>query len=98
MLFGDGTQGGHFYSPPPPVYSPPARTFMTMDPNIHEAHRRDRRRRRLPSLLLLTIIVIVGASWVGLFGFLGSTSAMGTDEEVEGRSTTCTTGWRPSIA
>ena len=58
---------------------------MTMDPNIHEAHRRDRRRRRLPSLLLLTIIVIVGASWIGLFGFLGSTSAMGTVQEVEER-------------
>ncbi len=58
---------------------------MTMDPNIHEAHRRDRRRRRLPSLLLLTIIVIVGASWIGLFGFLGSTSAMGTAQEVEER-------------
>ena len=56
-----------------------------MDPNIHEAHRRDRRRRRLPSLLLLTIIVIVGAGWVGLFGFLGSTSAMGTAQDVEER-------------
>ena len=54
-----------------------------MDPNIHEAHRRDRRRRRLPSLLLLTIIVIVVASWVGLFGFLGSTAAMGTAQSLE---------------
>ncbi len=56
-----------------------------MDPNIHEAHRRDRRRRRLPSLLLLTIIVIVVASWIGLFGFLGSTAAMGTAQSLEER-------------
>ncbi len=56
-----------------------------MDPNIHEAHRRDRRRRRLPSLLLLTIIVIVVAGWIGLFGFLGSTAAMGTAQSLEQR-------------
>jgi penicillin-binding protein 1A len=56
---------------------------MTMDPNIHEAHRRDRRHRRLPSLLLLVILVIVAASWIGLFGFLGSTAAMGTAQELE---------------
>ena len=56
-----------------------------MDPNIHEAHRRDRQGRRLPSLLLLTIIVIVVASWVGLFGFLGSTAAMGTAQSLEER-------------
>ena len=56
-----------------------------MDPNIHEAHRRDRRRRRLPSLLLLTIIVIVVAGWIGLFGFLGSTAAMGTAQSLEER-------------
>jgi len=58
---------------------------MTMDPNIHEAHRKDRRRRRLPSLLLLAILGMVAASWVGLFGFLGSTAAMGTVEDLEER-------------
>ncbi len=56
-----------------------------MDRNIHEAHRRDRRRRRLPALLLLVILVIVGATWIGLFGFLGSTAAMGTAEQLEDR-------------
>ncbi|GMQ86044.1 MAG: hypothetical protein BMS9Abin07_1616 [Acidimicrobiia bacterium] len=56
---------------------------MTMDPNFHKAHRRDRRRRRLPSLLLLTIIVIVVAGWIGLFGFLGSTAALGTAQSLE---------------
>jgi len=58
---------------------------MTMDPNIHEAHRRDRRRRRLPSLLLLAILAVVVASWIGLFGFLGSTAAMGTADDIEDR-------------
>jgi len=58
---------------------------MTMDPNIHEAHRRDRRLRRLPALLLLVIIAIVAAAWIGLFGFLGSTAAMGTVDDLEER-------------
>jgi penicillin-binding protein 1A len=56
-----------------------------MEPNIHEAHRRDRRRRRLPAILLLTLIVIVASAWVGLFGFLGTTSAMGTVQDLEDR-------------
>jgi penicillin-binding protein 1A len=56
-----------------------------MDPNIHEAHRQDRRRRRLPSLILIAVVTIMGAAWVGLFGFLGSTSALGTVEDLEDR-------------
>ncbi len=54
-----------------------------MDPNIHEAHRQDRRRRRLPGLILLAVIATVGAGWLGLFGFLGSTAALGTVEDLE---------------
>ncbi|MEN8113524.1 MAG: transglycosylase domain-containing protein [Actinomycetota bacterium] len=56
-----------------------------MDPNIHEAHRQDRRRRRLPGLILLAVLAIVGAAWIGLFGFLGSTAALGTVEDLEDR-------------
>ena len=56
-----------------------------MDPNIHEAHRGDRKRRRLPSLILLAVVTVIGAGWVGLFGFLGSNAALGTVEAIEDR-------------
>jgi membrane peptidoglycan carboxypeptidase len=56
-----------------------------MDPNIHEAHRRDRRYRRLPAVILLAIIALAGAAWLGLFGFLGSNAALGTVEDLETR-------------
>ncbi len=56
-----------------------------MDSNIHQAHRDDRRRRRLPALLLLAIVIVVGAGWIGLFGFLGSNAALGTVEDLEDR-------------
>jgi membrane peptidoglycan carboxypeptidase len=56
-----------------------------MDPNIHEAHRNDRKRRRLPSFILLAVVTVIGAGWVGLFGFLGSNAALGTVEAVEER-------------
>ncbi len=56
-----------------------------MDPNIHEAHRNERMRRRLPSSILLAVITVIGAGWVGLFGFLGSSAALGTVEDVEER-------------
>jgi len=54
-----------------------------MDPNIHKAHREDRRRRRLPALILLAIVTVVGAGWIGLFGFLSSNAALGTVESFE---------------
>ena len=54
-----------------------------MDPNIHEAHRIDRKRRRLPGLILLAVLTVVGAGWLGLFGFLSSTAALGTVEDLE---------------
>ncbi len=56
-----------------------------MDPNIHEAHRDERMRRRLPSSILLAVITVIGAGWIGLFGFLGSSAALGTVEDVEER-------------
>jgi len=56
-----------------------------MEPNIHEAHRGDRRRRRLPAFILLAVVTVVGAAWVGLFGFLGSNAALGTVEDLEER-------------
>jgi len=39
----------------------------------------------LPSLILIAVVTIMGAAWVGLFGFLGSTSALGTVEDLEDR-------------
>ena len=54
-----------------------------MDPNIHEAHRSDRRRRRLPGLILLAVLTVVGAGWLGLFGFLSANAALGTVEDLE---------------
>ena len=56
-----------------------------MEPNIHEAHRVDRKRRRLPAFILLAVVTVVGAGWVGLFGFLGSNAALGTVEDIEER-------------
>lgn len=58
---------------------------VTMDPNIHEAHRRDRRYRRLPAMIVLALIAIVGGAWLGLFGFLAGNSALGTVEDFEDR-------------
>jgi penicillin-binding protein 1A len=56
-----------------------------MEPNIHEVHRDDRKRRRLPAFILLAVVTVVGAGWVGLFGFLGSNAALGTVEDIEER-------------
>ena len=39
----------------------------------------------MPSLILIAVVTIMGAAWVGLFGFLGSTSALGTVEDLEDR-------------
>jgi len=56
-----------------------------MEPNIHEIHRRDRRGRRLPAFAALGVVAIVGATWVGLFGFLGANAAYGTVHELQDR-------------
>lgn len=56
-----------------------------MEPNIHEVHRLDRTRRRVPALIMLAVVTVIGAGWVGLFGFLGSNAALGTVEDIEER-------------
>ncbi|RPI24437.1 MAG: penicillin-binding protein, partial [Actinobacteria bacterium] len=54
-----------------------------MDPTIHEAHRMERRGRRLPSVVLIGVIVVIGATWVGFFAFLGSNAAFGTVQDLQ---------------
>lgn len=56
-----------------------------MEPSIHEVQRNDRKRRRLPAFILIAVIAVFGASWIGLFGFLGSNAALGTVEDLEDR-------------
>ena len=56
-----------------------------MEPNIHDIHRRERRGRRLPALAALGVLVVVGATWLGLFEFLGTNAAYGTVQELEDR-------------
>jgi len=56
-----------------------------MEPSIHQIHRAERRGRRLPALALLAVVVVLGATWVGLFGFLGGDAAFGTVEGLERR-------------
>ena len=54
-----------------------------MEPPIREVERSERNRRRLPALIGLAIVVVVGATWLGLFGFLGVNTAYGTVTAVE---------------
>ncbi|HHC07650.1 MAG TPA: PASTA domain-containing protein [Actinobacteria bacterium] len=56
-----------------------------MEPNIHQIHRRDRRGRRLPAFAALAVFVVLGATWFGLFSFLGSSAAYGTLRDLERR-------------
>lgn len=43
----------------------------------------ERRGRRLPAAVIAGLVVVLGATWVGLFGFLGANAAFGTAEDVE---------------
>lgn len=54
-----------------------------MEPPIRRIEREERQQRRVPALIGLAIVVVVGATWVGLFGFLGVNTAYGTATEVE---------------
>ncbi|MGI9665488.1 MAG: transglycosylase domain-containing protein [Acidimicrobiia bacterium] len=54
-----------------------------MEPPIRDIERIERHQRRLPALIGLAIVVIVGATWVGLFGFLTVNTAYGTVSDVE---------------
>jgi membrane peptidoglycan carboxypeptidase len=54
-----------------------------MDPSIHLIERQERRGRRLPALAMLGVIAILGATWAGLFNFLGTNAAFGTVTDLE---------------
>lgn len=49
-----------------------------MEPTIREVERQERHRRRAPALIGISIMVVVGATWFGLFSFLGMNTAYGT--------------------
>ena len=53
-----------------------------MEPEIRSVERKERQRRRFPALIGLGVVVLVAATWVGLFNFLGVNSAFGTVETV----------------
>ena len=53
-----------------------------MQPEIRRVEAKERRWRRLPSFIGLGVIVVLAATWIGLFGFLGVNSAYGTVEAV----------------
>jgi membrane peptidoglycan carboxypeptidase len=55
----------------------------SVEPSIRDIERRERTRRRVPALIGLTIVVVVGATWFGLFGFIGLNTAYGTVTDVE---------------
>ena len=54
-----------------------------MEPPIRDIERIEQRSRRLPAVLGLAVVVVVGATWVGLFGFLGMNTAHGAAQELE---------------
>lgn len=56
-----------------------------MEPPIRQIERSERERRRVPALIGLLIVVLIGATWFGLFAFLGVNTAYGTAEELEAR-------------
>ena len=56
-----------------------------MDPSIHLEERRERRGRRIPALAFIGVITILGASLVGMFGFLEANAAFGTVQDLESR-------------
>lgn len=43
----------------------------------------ERRGRRLPAAVIIGLIVVLGATWVGLFGFLTTNAAFGTVQDIE---------------
>jgi membrane peptidoglycan carboxypeptidase len=54
-----------------------------MEPSIHLIERQERRGRRLPALAMLGVVAILGATWAGLFNFLGANAAFGTVTDLE---------------
>jgi len=53
-----------------------------MDISIHEAQQIERRGRRFVAFAILAAIVVVSATWVGLFAFLGVNTAQETMQDV----------------
>ncbi|HEX2420887.1 MAG TPA: hypothetical protein VHL55_04745, partial [Acidimicrobiia bacterium] len=49
---------------------------------IHQMEARERRGRWFPALAGLLSIALLGATWIGLFTFLGANSAYGTIDKV----------------
>ena len=49
-----------------------------MEPEIRNIEKAERNRKRLPAMLGIGVIVVVSATWIGLFGFLGANTAYGT--------------------
>ncbi len=56
-----------------------------MDPSIHLEERRERRGRRIPALAVIGVVAVLGASLLGLFGFLETNAAFGTVQDLESR-------------
>jgi penicillin-binding protein 1A len=54
-----------------------------MEPEIRSIERAERHRRRLPAFIGLGIVVVIGATWLGLFGFLSANTAYGTVDDLE---------------
>jgi len=52
-----------------------------MDISIHEAQQIERQGRRFVAFAVLAAIVVLAATWVGLFAFLGVNTATGTVED-----------------
>lgn len=58
-------------------------TGRTMEPLIRQIERLERHRRRLPALIGLAVVTVIGATWVGFFGFLSSNTAYGVVDALQ---------------
>jgi membrane peptidoglycan carboxypeptidase len=58
---------------------------------IHEIEARERRGRWFPALAGLIVIALLGATWIGLFTFMGANAAYGTFSDLEDE-------WVPDVA
>ncbi|MCZ7532512.1 MAG: transglycosylase domain-containing protein [Acidimicrobiia bacterium] len=54
-----------------------------MEPLIRQIERLERHRRQLPALIGLAVFVVVGATWVGFFGFLSANTAYGAVDSLQ---------------
>ena len=56
-----------------------------MDQDIRRLEQAELHRRRTPAIIGIGIMVLIAATWVGLFGFLGVNAAYGTATDLEQR-------------